>query len=62
MLDLNILIGLSENVAIEKIRRAGLKSRITEKDGQLYICTRDLRSDRVNLIIKDGKVISSNIG
>lgn len=56
------LVGLSETEAVQRIRAAKMIERVTERDGEYYIVTRDIRSDRVNLAILRGKVIGAEIG
>ncbi|OGZ94910.1 MAG: hypothetical protein A3H69_04260 [Candidatus Sungbacteria bacterium RIFCSPLOWO2_02_FULL_47_9] len=60
--DRNGLVGLSESEATERIKAVGMRARIMWKDGQAHEGTCDARSDRVNLHIKDGKVIKAYIG
>lgn len=62
MIDLNSLIGLTEDSAIEEIAAHDMKHRIRNKDGKAYICTRDYCSVRVNLSIKNNIVTSASIG
>jgi hypothetical protein len=61
-LNVNSLIDLSEEVAIEKIKRAGMQARIRNRDEQAFMGTCDYRIDRVNLIIKNNLVVSASIG
>ena len=60
--DRNGLVGLSESEAIKRIEANGMRARITWKDGRTFMGTTDARRDRVNLHIKDGKVIKAYIG
>ena len=61
-MDTQKLVGLTEEAAVRKIKEAGFRARIRERDGEHFLGTCDLRSDRVNLYIKDGKVASASIG
>jgi hypothetical protein len=56
------LIGTTEADAVNRIRAAGLIDRVTMRDGDYYIITRDLRADRVNLHIEAGTVTKAEIG
>lgn len=56
------LEGLTEAEAKAKIEAAGLVARITRKDGELYIVTRDYRLDRINLEIVKEKVTKAYTG
>lgn len=55
-------VGLTEAEAENKVRDDGKEPRITGRDGKAFIVTRDYRTDRVNLVIVDGKVISAKLG
>lgn len=61
-LNLNDLLGLSENEAEAVIVRHGFVSRLTSKDGEVFFGTCDVRPDRVNLAIENDKVIQARIG
>ncbi len=56
------LKGLTEAEAKVKIEEAGLVARVTSKDGQPLIVTRDYRLDRVNLHIEKEKVTKAYTG
>lgn len=56
------IIGLSEKEAIDKITVAGFKARVTVRDGKAGPVTAEMRADRLNLAITDGKVTASEIG
>lgn len=60
--DASAYVGMTESEAIEAIQKIGLKARITERDGKSFMGTCDFRLDRINLIIKEGKVIETNVG
>lgn len=56
------VLNLPEVEAIEIILSAGLKVRVLERDGQRFMHTREARSNRINLLIKDGIVFETTLG
>lgn len=60
--DPNSLIGKTEKEAAEKVVNAGMRCRVTEREGKALIGTCDLRGDRINIRVANGKVTSANIG
>lgn len=58
----NNLVGLTEAEAGAKLKEQGSSYRISSRDGEYYIVTMDLRMDRYNLHIENGKVISFEMG
>lgn len=62
MNDLNYLIGMAEDEAMQAVSVAGLGVRIAMRDGKARVLTRDYRSDRVNLTVTDGVVTEAHIG
>lgn len=58
----DFLIGLVESAAFEFVQEHGYSPRIVSRDGNPFVCTRDHRTDRVNLSIVDNKVIRWTIG
>ncbi len=56
------LDGLTEEQAAAKIKEAGMEPRIMWRDGKYLMGTTDARRNRVNLHIKDGKVVRAYIG
>jgi hypothetical protein len=59
---LDQVLHLTEVEAMVKIEKAGLKPRITSKEGKHFICTRDYHTDRINLDIENGVVVRATIG
>lgn len=55
-------IGLKKKAAEKQIAAEGLTSRIMGEDGKNYVGTCDYRPDRVNLILKKGKVVEAYNG
>ena len=62
MLNTKDLIGLPEKDAIAKIKASGMKARVRRRDQKYFIGTMDLRNDRMNLEIDNGKVVKAHIG
>lgn len=54
--------GLTLEDAEAKATSQGFKHRVVERDGQMLPTTRDLRMDRLNFKVKDGKVIGVTKG
>lgn len=50
------LIGIAEEPAIEILKKLKINSRLVDRDNKKFILTRDYRTDRVNLAIKNGIV------
>lgn len=62
MIDLDSLVDLEEREAIAIIKEAGLKVRVCERNGKLFIVTRDVKSNRINLYIAYDKVYKATNG
>lgn len=56
------IIGLDYGIARYAIKMLGFRTRITNEDGRPLIITMDYRTDRINLHIKNGKVIMASMG
>lgn len=56
------VVGLAEVEAIKAIEAAGFRFRITQRDENYFVATRDYRTDRVTLKVKEGLVFSATIG
>jgi len=52
---------LTEEDARDLAKSKGFRARVLERDDEKFFVTMDARSDRVNFVIKDGKVVSANI-
>jgi hypothetical protein len=61
-LEVSKLVGKTEAEARALIERAGLRVRISGRDGEHYILTMDYWIDRVNLYIENDKVVEAKIG
>jgi hypothetical protein len=59
---LDRIICQTEKDAINEITNEGFTPRITKRNGRSYICTRDYKTDRINLEIKEGVVAKATIG
>lgn len=55
-------IGLTEKEAQELCWEESYQLRVTQKDGIQYVCTMDLRFDRINVIIVEDLVVRAEIG
>jgi len=58
----NKYVGLSEADAVQRIEDDGLISRVMGRDGKSFMGTCDYLTDRVNLVVAAGVIISANIG
>jgi hypothetical protein len=56
------VIGMSEKDALDLLRSNSIRYRLTSRDGQSAIITRDLNPARVNLSIREGKVTGASLG
>jgi hypothetical protein len=56
------ITGLDEVSATIAAEEMGWIVRIIERDGEAFMHTEDHRTDRLNLHIKDGKVIGAEVG
>ena len=61
-LNLTKLIGLMEQEAVYLIKAHRLTYRVTKRDGNAFIVTRDYKHDRVNLEFENGKITKASIG
>ncbi len=55
-------IGLTEQQARDKAAEAGVPVRVSFRDGMAIPLTRDYKPHRVNLTIKEGKVVEAKGG
>ena len=62
MLDVKVLIGLSKEAAEEKVVELKGVVRVIAEDGEQFMHTMDMRSDRVNLEIVKGKIVKAFLG
>lgn len=56
------VVGLAEAEAIKAVEEAGFHAQVTEREGNYFVITRDYRTDRINLKVKDGLVFAAKIG
>ena len=56
------VIGMDKQAAIDLIKSRGYSYRIRVENGQSFASTTDLKPNRVNLYIEDGKVVKANLG
>jgi len=61
-IDLNSLIGLTEEAASVKIRQAGMTVRVTARNGESFMGTAEHDTNRVKLVIENDLVTSARIG
>lgn len=62
MLSNDDLLGLEESVAIKLLKDSNSSFRITKRDNQHYIVTRDFKPERFNLEIKDALIVKVTKG
>ncbi len=62
VLDVNALVGKTEDQATSEIESASHEVRVVSRDGQQFPATRDYRGERVNLTIDNGVVTAATIG
>lgn len=62
MLDFEMLVGMDETEAETKVKEEKMIYRIMKKDDQDFMGSMDVREDRVNLEVVDGKVVRAYIG
>lgn len=60
--DLKALLGATLEDATKAASDAGYSVRVSRKDGQACVGTRDLRPDRINLWLIDNKVTAAFFG
>jgi hypothetical protein len=58
----NLLTGEYLDAAIILIEEKGFHHRLVRINGKSLICTRDYRTDRVNLTVENNKVLSCYLG
>ena len=58
----NEVVGMTLEEATKLIEGDGFISRVVEKDGEFYPITAELRQDRINLSLKDNKVVNATVG
>lgn len=56
------IVGLVEDEARKAAAEEGFTVRITRRDGESFVVTRDLRADRVNFNIENGVVVCASVG
>lgn len=61
-LNLRMLIGMREDDAQRLIHACGGIMRVTRRDKNDVVVTRDLRRDRINVHVENGRVTKASIG
>ena len=56
------VIGMTKDKATKHLESQGLRVRITSEEGNSFFGTADVRHDRANLTIEDGKVTKISFG
>lgn len=51
------LIGKTEKEAENTLEQQGKKMRVTQRDGEPFMCTMDYWPDRINVVVEMGKII-----
>jgi hypothetical protein len=54
--DPNVVIGMAQDIAAAWLQKHGYRMRVVRKDGQACLTTRDFRTDRINVAVRDGCV------
>lgn len=54
------LIGLTKAEAKEKLEEDGLTLRVNKEDGEAYFGTCDHNMSRINVEVKEGKIVKIN--
>ena len=62
MLVVDRLVGMTEKDAIQLIESHQMIPRTVCRDGEYYVVTMEIRSDRVDLTITDGVISAANVG
>ena len=62
MFDFSKLVGMTEKSAIAKIQKNNFKVRVRIRDDKKFMGTTDARPDRINLEVKNGKVVRAWLG
>lgn len=55
-------VGLTEEQALTLAHQQGLTLRVTKRDDTQYVVDKSLRSDRVNVVIEERKIVSARFG
>jgi hypothetical protein len=50
----NMIVGMTEEKAIEHLKKGGKVMRVINRDGEGLMVTMDINPDRVNVWVKDG--------
>lgn len=56
------VVGKTIQEAMKSLTELGLRVRISSEGGKPNVLTRDYRLDRVNLEVRDGRVVRATIG
>ena len=56
------LVGLTEAEAEQQIQNKGFCSRVMRRDGRSFMGTCDMRHDRINLSVNNGRVTEADVG
>ncbi len=56
------LVGKTEAEAVSEIKSRGMRARVRRRDKKGYPGTMEVRTDRVNLELDDGKVTYARVG
>jgi len=50
------IVGLPKEVAQSQCEESGFRMRIVEEDGEARVGTMEYRANRINVIVRDGRV------
>jgi hypothetical protein len=58
----NNLLGLNENIAVSRCKTLSFKTRVLVRDAKSFVGSKDIKLDRINLHIKNDKIVKAYIG
>lgn len=56
------VVGRTKEEAVRMVETAGCVLRVTVEDGNHFVCTRDYRTDRINVNVEGGVVKAADVG
>lgn len=62
IVDVSRFVGMELEEATKLAEQKGLLTRVTARDGETFMVTADLRTDRVNFTVVKDQVMTADIG